>query len=277
MQIPKRTITTEELFQSGNVIYTHVLSYEFNPIHKHNFIEFFYVISGKSMHLLNDKEEIIGINDAYLLSLNDQHGFTNENISESFLHRDILFESNYFKKVCENYSPFFYDKFLKGKYSTKLHLTTDQTNQIEIFCSVLDLTGYSDPETLYALCTYIINLIISNSTNEQTNYPPWITRLIATFNAPQNMNMSISDLTSFFAYDPSYMCRTFKRYIGLTMTEYFNEQKMKYAHNLLRTSKFSIQKICETVGFNNMSHFYACFKKRFGTTPSKLRKLKSLE
>ena len=64
MQIPKKTITTEELFQSGNVIYTHVLSYEFNPIHKHNFIEFFYVISGKSMHLLNDKEEIIGINDA---------------------------------------------------------------------------------------------------------------------------------------------------------------------------------------------------------------------
>ena len=271
-----RTITAEELFQTGNVLYTHILNYERNPLHRHEFFEFFYVISGKCTHILNDKSEIVGVNDAYLLCLNDVHTFSSKNTSE-FLHRDILFLKDFFKKVCDNYSPDFYEKFLSGKYSVKLHLTNEQINQIETFCSALAFTGSSDPEIIFALCSYIIDLLIAGSAKEQKKYPQWLSRLLATLNAPQNMNMSIAELTSFYAYDHSYMCRMFKRCIGRTMTDYFNEQKMKYACNLLRTSKYSIQKVCETVGFDNLSHFYTCFKKQYGTTPNKIRKLPALE
>ena len=267
-----RTITSEELFQTANVLYTHILNYERNPLHKHEFFEFFYVISGKCTHILNAQKEIIGVNDAYLLRPVDVHTFTDKNTTE-FLHRDILFLKKFFKKACDNYSPDFYEKFLAADTPVKLHLTNEQINQIESFCSSLAFTDTSNPEISFALCSYIINLFIAHSAKDLKIYPQWLTRLLATLNAPQNMDMSIAELTSFYSYDHSYMCRIFKRYIGRTMTKYFNEQKMKYAYNLLRTSKYSIQKICSMVGFDNISHFYTCFKKQYKMTPNKIRKL----
>ena len=60
--------------------------------------------------------------------------------------------------------------------------------------------------------------------------------------------------------------------IGITITDYFNEQKMKYAYSLLKSSSYSIEQICERINFNNTSYFYRLFKKQFGVTPKEVTK-----
>lgn len=60
--------------------------------------------------------------------------------------------------------------------------------------------------------------------------------------------------------------------MGMTITDYFNEQKMKYAYSLLRSSSYSIEQICERINFNNTSYFYRLFKKHFGVTPKEVTK-----
>lgn len=61
-----------------------------------------------------------------------------------------------------------------------------------------------------------------------------------------------------------------KKY-GLTFTAKINEIRMEYAAVLLLSTDRSIEQILGECGFKNYNYFSKCFKKRFGTTPSKYR------
>lgn len=64
-----------------------------------------------------------------------------------------------------------------------------------------------------------------------------------------------------------YTARVFKREIGLTVTQYINQQKLDIAKNLLLIDEFDLQNIAEKVGYQNYNYFSRIFKKQFGITP----------
>ena len=83
--------------------------------------------------------------------------------------------------------------------------------------------------------------------------------------------VSIAELTADFAYNADYMRRLFKRYVGMTMTDYFNKQKMNYAYSMLQNGNQTVEEICEAVGIANMPYFHKLFKDTFHTTPKQVR------
>lgn len=88
---------------NNRTVYTHIIfKYEDPGTHCHDFIEFFYVLEGECLHLLNGKAGKIASGDACLLTPNDIHAF--QKTGRTFLHRDILFQTDYFRSVCNMYS-----------------------------------------------------------------------------------------------------------------------------------------------------------------------------
>jgi AraC-like DNA-binding protein len=65
----------------------------------------------------------------------------------------------------------------------------------------------------------------------------------------------------------SYFSKFFKKTMSLTFTEYVNRKRISRAEQLLLTSSMTITEIAESIGIENMAHFYEMFKRFNGCTP----------
>ena len=71
---------------------------------------------------------------------------------------------------------------------------------------------------------------------------------------------------------PSYFGKTFKRFFGITVSEYLTKLRMERAYSLLLLEpEEDVIKIAASVGYNNAGYFATIFKKYYGVSPSKLR------
>jgi AraC-like DNA-binding protein len=82
---------------------------------------------------------------------------------------------------------------------------------------------------------------------------------------------NVNTAADHFNITPSYFNRLFKKYIGLSFSEYLNDHRMKVACSLLLTTNYSIGSIPEAVGISNVNYFYTLFKKIHNLTPQQFR------
>ena len=70
---------------------------------------------------------------------------------------------------------------------------------------------------------------------------------------------------------PSYFSRTFNKETGESFVNYISSRRIQLAKELLRDTGKSITQIADEVGYDNISHFIAVFKRTEGVTPSVYR------
>lgn len=63
----------------------------------------------------------------------------------------------------------------------------------------------------------------------------------------------------------------FNQVYGTSPRAWINERRLRYADELLRTSRMRIIEIAITAGFSSQSYFTQAYKARFGVTPTKVR------
>ena len=87
--------------------------------------------------------------------------------------------------------------------------------------------------------------------------------------------LALSDVARVFGYNPSYFSARFSRIFGMTFSQYLMRQRMSNARYLLLTTKWSVERIAQDLGFYDMSHFIQRFKAVEGITPAKYRRQNS--
>jgi len=85
-------------------------------------------------------------------------------------------------------------------------------------------------------------------------------------------NTLISEIASHFFYTNKQFENIVLQYSGLTPKKYILRFKMNYARQLLVSSNDSLQKISETVGFDDYNYFIKVFRLVFNDTPLSYRK-----
>ena len=104
--------------------------------------------------------------------------------------------------------------------------------------------------------------------------PAWLNTILPSFSTPSLMREGINFIIKDLNYDKSYLCRTFKKYMGCTMTDYLNDIRLKQAaFQLLYTDK-TIASICTEIGFSSISYFNKVFKRKYSMAPNNFRKQK---
>lgn len=66
--------------------------------------------------------------------------------------------------------------------------------------------------------------------------------------------------------------KEFKNVFGTTVFGYISDLKMEEAKNILLNQQLSITEVSEKIGYKNPQHFSTAFKRKFGVSPSVLRK-----
>ena len=83
-----------------------------------------------------------------------------------------------------------------------------------------------------------------------------------------------SDFADILNIHVNHLNRSVKLYTGKTTTQNINERFIQEARGLLKRNDWSITTIAIVLGFREVNHFSAFFKKHIGHTPTDYRKLK---
>lgn len=75
-----------------------------------------------------------------------------------------------------------------------------------------------------------------------------------------------------FHFSKEYFCRLFKKYSGITFTQYLTECRVVNAEHLLINTDSSIAEIAQLVGFSDEGRFISQFRKYYGDTPGSYRR-----
>ncbi|GAF41712.1 transcriptional regulator, AraC family [Agrilactobacillus composti DSM 18527 = JCM 14202] len=83
--------------------------------------------------------------------------------------------------------------------------------------------------------------------------------------------ISLDEIAKTVGYSKNYLCRIFKKDVGITIFEYINIQRIHEAKSQIIFSNQSIFEIANNLGFSDQSYLTKLFLKYEHTTPSQFR------
>lgn len=87
-------------------------------------------------------------------------------------------------------------------------------------------------------------------------------------------DISVRDIADYVKIDRTYLYSLFKKYIGVSPSEYLMKVRLKRAVSLMEYETLSLNDIAVSAGFYDLSHFSKAFIDSYGMTPGKYRKTK---
>ncbi|MFV0529604.1 MAG: helix-turn-helix domain-containing protein [Lachnospiraceae bacterium] len=86
-------------------------------------------------------------------------------------------------------------------------------------------------------------------------------------------SVTLDDISRYVGFNATYFSTMFRQKTGETLTEYIQRVRMERSKEILRNSEVRIADIPELVGIGDAKYFSKQFKRVYGVTPSKYRKL----
>ncbi len=81
---------------------------------------------------------------------------------------------------------------------------------------------------------------------------------------------TIAALSKVATMSPTKLKKDFKAMYGLPVYEYYQKNRMMRAKALLMEGRYAVKEVGMMVGYTNLGHFAASFKKEFGVLPSEM-------
>lgn len=88
--------------------------------------------------------------------------------------------------------------------------------------------------------------------------------------------ISLEEAAQVVSLNPEYLCRFFKKNMGLTFSEYVNSFRLTMVHEELLSTDYTITEILSHQGVTNYHLFSKMFKETYGCTPLQKRKESAL-
>ena len=262
-------------FFASSLIFTQITSDGDDFLHKHHFYELFYIIQGEILHVFNNGEPmLLKSGDVCIIPPESQHIFLRDRKNTSS-HRDILIHSNLLKECCSFISESTVTLFNNTNDCLISHLSYSQIEEMEkgmnnyVICR-----GQPDIPRLgleKIICFDIIKLVLQNNVKLKNNYPMWLNSILCLFQDVSKLKQGLNAILESAYYSQPYICRTFKKFTGMTMTEYLLRERLIYAASLIQNTNMKITDIVYETGINSIPYFNKQFKLLFHVTPSQYR------
>lgn len=258
---------------------TSINLYYFNSstaaLHEHvDFFEIFIITKGTVRHTFNGKTSVMVKRDACIIRPGDRHEFTADPSSgEDSQHLNIRILPSLFEQECNSIGYQLYNH-IQSAQSTSFHLSKQRHSQINFWTNMLFTSTKPENDSLYitTIARLLLTFYYLNLDATDNSFPAWFGKLLADINNIEFIDKSAKDIYELAHYSPNYTIKTFKKYLGMTPTEYLNKLKLNYASNLLRNTDYPVLHISNTIGFSSLSYFMTMFKKAYGMSPAEYRR-----
>jgi len=260
-------------------------------LHKHEFIEVVYVISGQATHCIGGKTYKVKRGDLFIVNSGTEHVFyENKDNREPFVAYDLMFTPEFFDSGVmgsqqESFNKYymFYSLFGEGKALPPFFSVTGSvyTTFGELFNKIyLEHRGCEKGYT-EIIRAYLLQLIITifrldeermskegNLKNRQVvNY------IVDYIKENHTSHISVAQLAQMVYLSPDYLGKIFKKETGMTIGTMVQQVRIEKVCHLLASTDYTVAKIAEACGFEDMNFFYKIFKKHMGILPGEYRRM----
>ena len=252
-------------------------------LHSHAFYEIVYMVTGKTKHTVVDANGVTSVSDfgegsLVLLRPSDAHKFHKP--SEDYFHRDIVIPEDIFRDICSFLSPDLVNDVNSSLLPTSITLSADKIalfeKKIKLINRILPSMQQQKVALIKSLLVTIIECFLTHDTKAQfDNFPSWFRLLLSKFDNAEYLKLGLKSITEDCGYDNKYLCYVFKKYTGVTMTEYLNDARLDFAIYMLRNTSKTVADIALDLGFSSVAYFNVIFKRKYGFTPKETRKSKA--
>ena len=250
----------EVLEKTGFVFEIYHVEWKHSP-HSHDHYELFYQLNGVSSQKIDNCVYNVDKGDFILIPPNVVHE-TNVNGTRILLQISKKFLNKYFtpKSI----------EILMGVFAhTHIRPEKEAQEQIQsLFNSMKDIY-VSDDERIFELFAYlmkylsdapVINKIETDISNRIKSICTYIDSNYAEISG-------IKSVAKEFYISEAYLCRSFKKVMGIPFSQYLTKTKLNNATKLLINEKENISKIAEKCGFHSLAYFCNVFRKEYGISP----------
>lgn len=250
--------------------------------HTHDFIEFVYMLKGKSVHSVDDCEYFLKSGDLLIINYGQAHRFNGDHNAKfcNILIKPKIIDNTL--SECNNLWALFetphYNRF-KQLLSPDCNLIKFSPEEKNCFESVLLLlykeqhsgsTGFDF--TIKAGLNFILTMIFKKMCESSTEELDNFKNILDYIEKNYYQNISAKDLSQLCHYNPSYFSRMFKKYTGTTFSEHIKRIRITNACRLIKESDGNISHVYENVGYTNKTNFYKHFKQITNKTPLEYKK-----
>lgn len=250
-----------------------------NRPHSHNIWELVLFEKGETSNIVNGKEYIAKPGDVFLLGPPHTHSIIFR--STPHLHRDMYYTDEEIRSICAMFSGNLYEKFCSDDMLT-FHMSgnsfqtvirqAEKLNSLSVIVGKDNGIGTDELKQIsVSVLHFVIGLYRTKLITNTPAYPKWLLDILQVLSSPENFTKSVNDIISETYYSHATVSNAFRKYLGVTLSDYLINLRLDYAAELLTNTSMTTLEICSAVGYDSLSYFIKQFRKKFGTTPHKYR------
>ncbi len=244
--------------------------------HSHDYYEVFIVAKGTVPHMVKGVMQNLPEGSLVFIRSDDVHAHKCNDPETAFINLAFTKEIT---KVLFEY--LFDEKKIKEMLYCDMPpmVLLDKSNRKKLVAQINELNteNWKDKNALkIRMKTILVNIFsyFANSASgiADTRMPVWLEELTIKMAKPENFVEGAGKMIELSGKSREHLLRSFKKYYGITITDFVNDLRVNYASNLLINTNIPIIDICYNCGFQSVSYFNRVFQKKNHTSPSLFRK-----
>lgn len=247
---------------------------EYTRPHYHDYFEIFWIIEGCIKHVLETDVVLLQPGDIVFIRPEDKHDHVAENDAPY-----VMLNITFTKKTAEELFAFLGEGFpskelLTASTPPTVHLSSSEFSSLNSRMRTISAIPLDDTATLKTSMRmelfHIFTKYFSKQRLQVDAIPLWLDDLCSRMRqggfveGAENM-FALTDRSR------EHVCRSIKKYLGVTVTEFVNDLRLSFIANMLLNSNYTVTKIVFDSGFDNISWASLLFKRKYGMTMRQFR------
>lgn len=268
-----------------NILFNKQTRYSKVPLHRHSYLEMFYIYAGRCTATINGRRVTLETGDVCIMDTQAVHAIDptgEEDIVLNCLMGQKYFNAQFIGRLASSgmVAQFLADA-LNGhnKHDQYLLFHTAEVPIVRelfenAFCEYLD-PGVCSEDLLDSYMTLIfIQLARCYQSTKEAEYHQESRRYMTEVLRYIEQNFAtctLEETAAQFSFSPNYLSRALKKATGFSFKELVDQNRLKQAAFLLRSTGLPIAEIAPRCGWSNLNQFYKKFAAGYGVTPRQYR------
>ena len=251
-----------------------VLKTTLHVMHSHSSYELYYLVKGEREYCIEDRFFKITAGDIVLIPGKILHRTAGEGGLRYLVHFSHGFVEKFFTDTA--LEPLLKDQAVvfrpENREGTQIQAILNMMLS-EFIQAERERIPQNEPLQAGYLYQLLFLMAYSNNTYVPYDYADErITKIIQYINENFNQINDIEEVAEQFFISKFYLCRFFKKKLGISLVSYLNKIKIMEACRMIQGGETNLTEIAIKCGFNSSSYFCKVFKQEKGISPTEYRK-----